>query len=57
MSYTRLLHTFSVPGVTTTSGCFVKITQGGGSAAMWYTGGLISALFSLVEPCVQVAAI
>lgn len=32
-------------------------TQDGGSAALWYLGVLVSALFSLVEPCVQVAVI
>lgn len=39
-----------MPGVLTFSGCFVKwpFTQGGGSAVVWYTGGLISPLFSLV---------
>jgi len=31
--------------------------QDEGSALVWYTGVLSSALFSLVEPCVQVAVI
>lgn len=48
-----------MPRVFAFSDCFVKwpYTQDEGSAAIRYTGALSSALFSLVEPCVQVAVI
>ena len=48
-----------MPRVFAFSGCFVKwsSTQDEGSAIVWFTAVLSSALFSLVEPCVQVAVI